>query len=86
MITDITLLSELHELSGTRVQEYLEELRDKAIAEMIDAPNDRAASIASGKARVLKSLIEDIETAYDRAVALRNDAATKKTVDMKKAF
>lgn len=85
-ITDIRLLGELNELRDSRVREYLDQLLTDASEEIDNAPTDRIASIAIGKRRALKGLIDEIDNALQNFQKVREAEATKKAVDKQKAF
>lgn len=68
---DLTLLSSLDDLNDTPAKEYLEELFDGAVTTMIEANDVHAVYRSQGEARVLRRLLQDIETAADEKIRLR---------------
>jgi hypothetical protein len=71
MTKDLALLSDLDELNDTPTKAYLEDLFSGAVTTMIQANDVHSVYRAQGEARVLQRLIQDIETAADEKIRLR---------------
>jgi len=81
VITDIRLLSELNELQGTRVIEWLQARMVTASVGMINANDDRTCAIQAGRCRELTEIIKEIEGAKEEYEKQRHPKA-----NMSKAF
>lgn len=71
MITDVRLLSELNELQGTRIIDWLKERQHVATTGMANAPDDRTSNIQAGRYRELTDIIKEIETAKEEFLKQR---------------
>lgn len=85
LLKDLRLLTELHDLTRTRVIEYLEARLDDAVIEAREATTDRQATIAIGKQRELNELLKVIRTAGDRLVAIQ-DERKQPPIEMSKSY
>jgi hypothetical protein len=83
MSGDYGLLSDLHDLKDSRIQEYLEEKRRDVVTEWTEADSDRAATLAQGKKRILDAILKDIATAWDQ---VRDQRERRERPRMSKAF
>jgi len=84
MITDFALLSDLNDLDGGRILNWLKSRKEAAVIGMASAPADRLANIQAGRYNELADIIKEIETAREQHDAIR--AGREATVDMNKAY